>query len=159
MNNSTARRTTRRLIVCMAATLLVGAAAWPARAQLATSAYTDSTDADSIQNGSSVITATAHAKSHSIVGVLPAEFRFPDGRTQFWVPLVPTDFSRMGGAPIGRLKDGVSIEAAHAEVGALLAQIRDARASEPGGRPPAPSGYDLVPLRDLLVEPVRPAKM
>ena len=95
-------------------------------------------------------------KTYAVIGVMPAAFRFPDAQTQFWVPFVESDFPRMGGSPIARLQDGVSLAAARAEVGSMLQQLR-ANQTRPAGMPPGPSRYDLVPIQDDLVAPVRPA--
>jgi putative ABC transport system permease protein len=61
-----------------------------------------------------------------IVGVMPAGFHFP-GRAEIWLPLQTdpvkanrTDYSR---AAIARLRPGVSLEAANAELGSLLQEI------------------------------------
>jgi putative ABC transport system permease protein len=66
----------------------------------------------------------------------------------------------MGGAPIARLKDGVTVEAASAEVTSLLPQLRANQPPTPipgGPPPPAPARYEVVGLQDLLVAPVKPA--
>jgi putative ABC transport system permease protein len=96
-------------------------------------------------------------RGYSVVGVMAPGFQFPDPQTQFWVPFVPTEFSDIGGAPVARLKDGVSLQAATAEVGAILQQLRAKRPATDGPGGPRFSGYELVGLQDLLVAPVRPA--
>ena len=95
-------------------------------------------------------------RAYAVVGVMPAAFRYPDPQTQFWVPFVETDFPRMGGAPIARLQDGVSLQAANAEVDTILRRLRSKQGAGPG-MPPAPARYELVRVQDQLVEPVRPA--
>jgi predicted permease len=96
-------------------------------------------------------------RGYSVIGVMAPGFQFPDPQTQFWVPFVPTDFSDIGGAPVARLKDGVSLQAATAEVGTILQQLRAKRPASDGPPGPRFSGYELVGLQDLLVAPVRPA--
>jgi len=101
-------------------------------------------------------------RTYSVIGVMPAGFQFPDPQTRFWIPFVATDFPRMGGSPIARLKDGVTIEAASAEVTSLLPQVRASRPAPPGpggpmALPPPPPRYELVGLQELMVAPVRPA--
>jgi putative ABC transport system permease protein len=101
---------------------------------------------------------TLDGRAYSVIGVMPEDFRFPDAQVRFWIPFVATDFPRMGGAPIARLKDGVTIEAATAEVSSLLPQVRAAQPVVPGPQgPPPPSRYELVGLQEMLVAPIRPA--
>jgi putative ABC transport system permease protein len=95
-------------------------------------------------------------RTYSIVGVMPPRFQFPDAQTQFWAPFVETEMAQMGGAPVARLADGVSLQAATAEVGTILQQLRASRSSTGRGMP-APSQYELVGIQDQLTAPVRPA--
>ncbi len=105
---------------------------------------------------------TLDGRTYAVIGVMPAAFQFPDPATRFWIPFVAANFPMMGGSPIARLKDGVTIEAATAEVTSLLPQVRASRPAPPGPRgpmslpPPAPA-YELVGLQELMVAPVRPA--
>src|SRR5271170_7960892 len=93
----------------------------------------------------------------TIVGVLPREFSFaPGGNAEFWVPinvLSPHEQTRnfynfMG---IGRLRDGVSIQAAQDEMTAIEKQLQ---------RQYGITGRDLsasvVPLSEVIVGDVRP---
>jgi putative ABC transport system permease protein len=95
-------------------------------------------------------------RSYAVVGVMPAAFQFPDKQTQFWVPFVATDFPQIGGSPIARLKDGVSLDAAAAEVTSILVRLHETQPSR-FGTPPAPPQYELVRMKDEIVAPVRPA--
>jgi putative ABC transport system permease protein len=95
-------------------------------------------------------------RSYAVVGVMPAAFQFPDTQTQFWVPFVATDFPQIGGSPIARLKDGVSLDAAAAEVTSILVRLHETQPSR-FGTPPAPPQYELVRMKDEIVAPVRPA--
>jgi predicted permease len=99
---------------------------------------------------------TLDGRAYAVVGVMPPDFQFADPQVQFWVPFVPADFPRIGGSPIVRLKDGVSMQTATAEVTTILQQLSANRPAT-GPQPPGPSGYELVGLQDLLVAPVRPA--
>ena len=59
---------------------------------------------------------TLDGRAYTVVGVMPCSFQFPDAASQFWIPFVATDFQSMGGAPIARLKDGVPLATAAAEL-------------------------------------------
>ena len=67
-------------------------------------------------------TVTLAGDPHTIVGVLPERFQFaPQGRAEFWTPLrasVGCDVRRSCHAlsGVGRLKDGVTVEEAHAQM-------------------------------------------
>jgi putative ABC transport system permease protein len=67
------------------------------------------------------------AELYTVVGVMPAGFEFP-GQTQCWAPytLKPEDWQQRSGhglAGIGRLKNGVTIEAAQADLNAIAARV------------------------------------
>jgi predicted permease len=77
--------------------------------------------------GQTVTLDTYGRRSYSVVGVMPAGFQFP-GRSEVWLPAgwngVPRD--RRGGhwlSVLGRLKTGVTIEQAQAEMNAIQAGI------------------------------------
>jgi putative ABC transport system permease protein len=66
------------------------------------------------------------AEPYTVVGVMPAGFEFP-GQTQCWAPftLKPEDWQQRGNhglTGIGRLKSGVTIEAAQADLNAIAAR-------------------------------------
>jgi putative ABC transport system permease protein len=70
------------------------------------------------------------AEPYTVVGVMPAGFEFP-GQTQCWAPftLKPEDWQERGShglAGIGRLKNGVTIEAAQADLNAIAARAEQA---------------------------------
>jgi len=91
---------------------------------------------------------------YAVVGVMPRGFQFPDAESQFWIPFVASDFPSMGGAPLAKLKPGVTLERAAAELSTVMPE---ARATRTGPAPPLPPSYELVSLQDLLVSPVKPA--
>lgn len=72
---------------------------------------------------------TLSGEIYSVVGVMPADFRFPTNAPDVWVPLGLNGDSMMqrGSHPgiycIGRLKPGVSFEAARADMVALAKQL------------------------------------
>ncbi len=96
-------------------------------------------------------------KPHSIVGVMPAGFAFPDPETEFWMPFVAeaSDTRRLG--VTARLQRGVTMAAAADEMASMIPELRNESA---GGAPPLPSGvprFEVARLLDLTVAPVRPA--
>jgi putative ABC transport system permease protein len=69
-------------------------------------------------------TITLNDKPYAIVGVMPAGFAFPDTRTQVWVPMAFSAAERQTRdtnyiAVIARLKQGVSLEQARANMDAV----------------------------------------
>lgn len=62
-----------------------------------------------------------------VAGIMPESFRFPDARTQAWTPLVMDPAQTMGGgfnwSGIGRLKPGVSVATAQADIERGLARV------------------------------------
>jgi len=103
---------------------------------------------------------TLNGEPYTIVGVLPPEFQFAKrGNAQLWVPLNPNPDeisrrTRHWENVIGRLRPGVTIEQAQAEMThlaqRLAAEYPDASA---GG------GIRVVPLQEEIVGPVRPVLM
>jgi putative ABC transport system permease protein len=66
--------------------------------------------------------------AHTIVGVLPPQFRFPDADVSLWQPLVLKDFERKYRGKrmfegVARLAPGATIEQANAEVGAIASTL------------------------------------
>ena len=97
----------------------------------------------------SMVRAPGDGQTYSIVGVMPQGFQFPDPQTEFWIPK-PTGSS--GGIWIARVKDGVSLQAAQAEINLILQQLVDDVAA--GAPLPA---FEVVRMKDALVAPVRRA--
>lgn len=67
------------------------------------------------------------AGMHTVVGIMPADFRFPM-QAQLWLPLrlAAADFQPGEGPPLsvfGRLADGVSVQAVRAEIDAIGQQM------------------------------------
>jgi macrolide transport system ATP-binding/permease protein len=95
--------------------------------------------------------------AYTIIGVLPRAFSFaPSGNAEFWVPinvLSPHEHSRTfyNFWGIGRLRDGVTIQAAQAELTAIAKQLQ---------RQYALTGRNLsasvVPLSEIIIGDVRP---
>ncbi len=108
---------------------------------------------------SAFVGTVALGDPYTIVGVMPRGFHFPDDNAQFWVPLAlkaPTD-ARIHRMPVmARLADGMSAEAAVADVTAILQGLRG---DPPSDRPdaPAPPRFELAHVQDELTAPVKPA--
>jgi macrolide transport system ATP-binding/permease protein len=94
---------------------------------------------------------------HTIVGVLPEDFRFAlRGRAELWTPFQPAgscDLRRSCHAlfGIGRLKPDVSIEAARAEMRAIASQLE---AQYPDSN--RDQGASVLPLTEVIVGDIRP---
>ncbi|HYY56577.1 MAG TPA: ABC transporter permease [Pyrinomonadaceae bacterium] len=93
----------------------------------------------------------------TVIGVMPPDFRFPAKDIEFWIPLAP-DPEIMGQRQafwldvIGRLKPGVKLEEARAEMGTIAKRLEQQY-------PEANTnfGVNLVPLSEQTVGQVRPA--
>jgi putative ABC transport system permease protein len=106
-------------------------------------------------------TMTFDRGTYQVIGVMPAGFTYPiggDDPPEMWVPYVPTNGERVRGSArayflqlVGRLKPGVSIDQAGAELQAITAPLA-ARFPDwfYGGRV-----ANVRPLHDMLVGRVR----
>lgn len=100
-------------------------------------------------------TVSFDGRGYSIVGVMPRGFEFPHPQAAFWVPFVPAGRpDQDAGVSIARLAADVTSDAATAEVGAILTQVRAARPNAPTGASPR---FELIQLREELVAPIRRA--
>ena len=94
---------------------------------------------------------------HTIVGVLPKDFQFaPQGSAELWTPLRATvgcDVRRSCHAlsGVGRLKDGVTVEEAHAQMSGIAKQLE--RQYPDSNRD---QGASVVSLADVIVGDIRP---
>jgi predicted permease len=71
------------------------------------------------------------AESFTVIGVMPAAFRFPGSEVQYWTPLrfpaqMYADRNDNWHYAVGRLRSGVTFEQAQAEIDVLAAQSRQA---------------------------------
>ncbi|MCL5004894.1 MAG: ABC transporter permease [Acidobacteria bacterium] len=102
---------------------------------------------------------TLNGESYTVIGVLPRSFQFaPTGASEFWTTLRPfagdpCQLSRgcMAMGVIARLKDGVSLQQALADVRAIAAQ--EAR-QHPD--PDRDRGANIVPLSQVILGNIRP---
>ncbi len=92
---------------------------------------------------------------HTIIGVAPASFQFPDRDLDAWVSFQPTADERQSGAfwleAVGRLKPGVSLEQAQQEMNTIAARLAAERPRDKD------LGVALVGLRDEIAGPFKPA--
>ena len=99
-----------------------------------------------------IVGRTLHLGSiiYTIVGVMPADFGFPMSQS-LWVPLkVPAARPRRGEGPavrmFGRLKEGISLETARAELDGILA----ARVAADAPGTPAPTPRPVADVRPFV---------
>jgi macrolide transport system ATP-binding/permease protein len=94
---------------------------------------------------------------YTIVGVLPESFQFaPGGREEFWTTLHASDSCALRRSchpfvGIGRLKDGVSVEMALANMKAIAGQLELQYPKDNRGQ-----GATVLPLSDAIVSDIRP---
>jgi putative ABC transport system permease protein len=95
--------------------------------------------------------------SYTVVGVMPARFRFGDGAAEFWTPMAfTTEQAQQHGShyvsAIGRLKSGVALAQARSE----MSMIADRLAKQ---YPDNNTGWNvkLTPLLEYTVSSVKPA--
>ncbi len=100
-------------------------------------------------------TITLNEQSHTVVGILPARFQYPE-RFQLWTPLALSETAEGGGMrllkAIARLKPGVTLQQAQAELLAIAQRDQPART---GGR--SDSGLTLIGLHEQVVGDVKGA--
>jgi putative ABC transport system permease protein len=93
-----------------------------------------------------------NGRKRTVVGVMPKTFAFPSERSQLWVPLVVSEEMRTlrdsyAYPAIGRLKPGVSLERARADMSAIANRLAQ---QYPSNRD---YGVYIVPLPDQVVGP------
>jgi putative ABC transport system permease protein len=98
---------------------------------------------------------TIDGRSYTVVGVAPGSLTVPR-KAELWVPLA-LDYAKEGRgahylAVLARLKPGVSLERAQADMSAVAARLERQYPDNDTGW-----GVNLVRWRDLVVEDIRPA--
>ena len=99
---------------------------------------------------------------HTVVGVMPADFYFPNRDAELWTPLLaqapnlqPGQVMIIAFQGLARLRDGVSVEQAEAEGQTVVEGIQAGR-SGPMARMEAPT-LVLASLHEQMVDEARPA--
>jgi putative ABC transport system permease protein len=102
---------------------------------------------------------TLNDKKYTIVGVLPASFRFP-GEYEIWMPMALDPVVENRGETFtlidvaARLKPGISIQGAQADIGLILQQVSEQ--SQAQGKEALPRAIvDVTPLHRELVAGIR----
>lgn len=104
-------------------------------------------------------TLTLNNKPYSIVGVMPAGFRFP-GEFDVWLPIALDPIKETQGdffsmvEMVGRLKPAATLAGAQTEL-SLIARQASAEALQPGKEPRPAAPVEVVPLHQQLVSGVR----
>ena len=92
--------------------------------------------------------------SYTVVGVAPPNFHFPHPVTALWIPLTPSPAEMERSAHdflgVGRIKPGVSVAQARAQLNTISARLAKAYSDRD-----ASLGALLVPLKDAAVGNVR----
>jgi len=93
----------------------------------------------------------------TIVGIMPPSFMFPEKTTELWIPLAASPRNKQARGSfwlkaVGRLKPGVPIEQARADMGAIASHLEE---QFPGIM--AGYGVNLVPLHEQVTGKVRTA--
>jgi putative ABC transport system permease protein len=100
-------------------------------------------------------TARINGRSYQIVGVMPASFRFPVRDTAVWTPIAfnEEDQGRNSHSfnAFARLRPGVTLAAANAEIAAVAGALRKQYPDSNGGNTAV-----FTPMRDLGVAMLRP---
>ncbi len=102
---------------------------------------------------------TLDAIGYTVIGVMPRGFRFPleQSKTDYWISLDPqSELNQERGmnylSVAARLKSGVSLEQAQAEMTTIASRLAQEYRDKNAGR-----GINLVPLHEALTGNVRPA--
>src|SRR5262245_5046925 len=98
-----------------------------------------------------------NGENHSVIGVMPAHFRFPSRLVEVWVPLVPTPEQIANRADhdflaLARLKPGVTFDQAQEQMRAIARRIELQYPDIQARR-----SVLLIPLHEETVRSVRPA--
>jgi putative ABC transport system permease protein len=98
-----------------------------------------------------------NGESHTIVGVMPQGFRFPTNRDELWVPiaLTPQQAANRGRhylQVVARIKPGVSLEQAQAEMSTIASRLQQQYPEQN-----TDLGATVQPLQEYFVGDIKPA--
>ncbi|HEY9284983.1 MAG TPA: ABC transporter permease [Pyrinomonadaceae bacterium] len=98
-----------------------------------------------------------NGEAHEVIGVMPAHFQFPGPKDQLWTPIAFTQQQAANRGQhylqvVARLKPGVTVEQAQAEMATIAARLQQQHPEEN-----ANLGATVVPLHEHLVGNIRPA--
>lgn len=98
-------------------------------------------------------------RKHTVLGVMPPGFQFLSKETGLWVPIAfsPEQLANRGGhylTVVARLKPGVTLAQARADIAAITARINQAHSTSWHG---FELGSTVISLREQLAGDVRPA--
>jgi macrolide transport system ATP-binding/permease protein len=102
-------------------------------------------------------TVSLSGEAYTIVGVLPRSFAFaPRANVQFWVPLLDKNGCEQRRSchnldGFGRLRDGVTVQAASADLKTIAAQLAIQYPGSNKGQ-----GASVLPLSEMIVGKLRP---
>ena len=100
---------------------------------------------------------TLHGQSFTVIGIMPAGQAVPFNLFEVWVPFA-LDASRMSRhgdrflRPIGRLKPGVTIQQAQAEMDTITRRLEKLYPQDNTG-----AGASIIPLKEMFAGELRPA--
>lgn len=90
-------------------------------------------------------------KSHTVIGVMPPGFAFPN-QSEVWTPLqLTSECSNSFNQVVARLKPGIPLKQAQEEAGALFRRLGERHPTRT-----AESEMTVIPLQELLVAGTRP---
>lgn len=103
---------------------------------------------------------TLNGHVYTVIGILPAKFQFaPVGRADFWTTLEPLNSCEKRRSchnlnGVGRLKEGVSVQAARANMKSIAGQLEKLYPDSNRGQ-----GASVMPLTEAIVGDIRPVLM
>jgi len=100
-------------------------------------------------------TLTLNQRSYTVIGIMPADFRFPGREQEVWLPMSmgPDEATGRGDHylnVVARLKPGVTRDQAQAEMGAIAARL-----AQQYPRTNSEQGVTLVPLHEEFAGSIR----
>jgi predicted permease len=102
-------------------------------------------------------TLTLNGEAHTVVGVMPQSFQFPDRQAELWTPIAFTqqeaaNRNRHYLKVVARLKPNVTLEQARAEMSTIAARLQQQYPEQN-----TDLGASVQPLHEHLVGDIRPA--